>query len=101
MTKQENCQGCNQKNDCQKVYERMGNAKGPSVVWKVVVAFLLPIAIFITALAIFEEILAGVVNDRQARTAISFLLAVLAALVFVVIAKMINAKLRKNENADR
>jgi len=76
MTQQKFCEDCNQKHDCREVYQKLGNTKGPSVVLKAVVAFLLPILVFIGCLAAFEAILA--------RTALSFLLAVLVTFIFVV-----------------
>ena len=91
MTGQKFCKHCSQSHDCQKVYQQLGKAKGPSVASKAAVAFLLPIMAFIAALAAFEKILAGLVNSKQARTAISFLLAGSAVLVWVLIVKVINS----------
>ena len=41
MAQEEFCQGCNQRHRCQEVYQRLGSTEGPSVAFKVVVAFLL------------------------------------------------------------
>ena len=59
MTQYKHCQGCSQKHDCQDIYQKLANLKGPSVALKVIIAFLLPILVFIIILAIFEEILYG------------------------------------------
>ncbi len=84
MTQQKFCEDCNQKHDCREVYQKLGNTKGPSVVLKAVVAFLLPILVFIGCLAAFEAILA--------RTALSFLLAVLVTFIFVVSCSLLVAR---------
>ena len=87
MTQQKFCQDCNQQHDCQKVYRQLGGIKGPSVVSKVVVAFLLPLVVFIVALAAFEGILARAIDNREAQTAISFLLALSVTFFCILITK--------------
>jgi len=68
----------------------MGNTKGPSIVNKVIVAFLLPLVVFITSLATFERIFAGATSVEQAQTAVSFLLALLTTFVCILITRVIN-----------
>jgi len=96
MAQQRFCQECNQRHNCQEIYEQLGNTKSPSVVLKVVAAFLLPVMVFIAALATFEKILAGVIDTKGLQTALSFLLALSAALVCVLIIKAINKRPDKN-----
>ncbi len=93
MDNQEFCQGCEQQHSCQEVYRQLGNTKGHSVVLKVVAAFLLPIAVFIATLAVSEAILAKL----QMQTAISFLLALSAVFVCILITKAINKRFSKNQ----
>lgn len=45
------CSECHQKERCGRVFETLGKAEGPNVTWKVLVAFLLPIIVFILSLA--------------------------------------------------
>ena len=71
----------------------MGRAESPSVVFRVVAAFLLPLVVFILSLAVFEGILAGAINSKEMRTAISFLLALGAVLICILITEAI-----KHEN---
>ena len=84
MGEQKFCQDCNQKQNCQKVYHQLGNTKSPSVVFKVVVAFLLPIVVFIASLAAFEKILSKTVDTKELQTVFSLLAAVAVTIVFVV-----------------
>ncbi|MFH1717588.1 MAG: SoxR reducing system RseC family protein [Planctomycetota bacterium] len=96
MVQQESCQGCHQRDDCQKVYEQLGNIKSPSVAVKVVLAFLLPLVVFILSLAVFEKILAGSFDSGQLRTAVAFLLALLATLICILIVKFTNRHFGQN-----
>ena len=96
MAQEKFCQDCNQKHDCRKIYEQLGNVKGPSVVFKVIVAFLLPVVVFIASLVAFERILAGVIDTKGSQTVLGFLLALSAALVCVLIIKAINKRPDKN-----
>ncbi len=92
MVEQKFCQGCSQKHDCQDIYQKLANLKGPSVVLKVVVAFLLPILVFIASLAAFERMLAEAVNSEELLTALSFLLALSVTFGLMLIIKVINCK---------
>jgi len=92
MSEQKFCQECDQKNDCQKIYQQLGNIEGPSLAVKVIFAFLLPLVVFIASLAVFERILAGVINTERAQTAISFLLALLATFFCILVIRVANRK---------
>ncbi len=81
MAQQKFCEDCNQKHDCREVYRKLGNTKGPPVVLKAVVAFLLPVLVFIASLAAFEAILV--------RTALSFVLALSVTFVCILITRTI------------
>ena len=94
MAEQKFCQDCDQKRDCQKAYTQLGDMKGPSVVFKVIVAFLLPLVVFIVSLAVFEEIFAKAVNTKELRTVLSFVVALLAAFVCILIVKAVDRQLR-------
>jgi hypothetical protein len=90
MASQRFCQDCIQKHDCRSVYEQLGGAPGPSVALKAVLAFLLPLMVFIVSLAVFERVLAGAINTEQVQTALSFLLALLATFICILITRVIN-----------
>jgi hypothetical protein len=93
MTQQKFCQDCDQKHDCRKVYQQLGNVKGPSVISKVIVAFLLPLVVFIVSLAVFQEIFAEAINTEELRTVLSFLIAMLITFVCILIVQAINRQL--------
>jgi len=90
------CQECEQKHKCQEIYQQLGKAQGPSVAFKAVVAFLLPLLIFIVSLAAFEGILAGI-TDIKLCIALGFLLALLVTLAAILIIKVVSKYLNKNK----
>jgi hypothetical protein len=96
MVEQKFCQECNERQKCQEVYEHLGKAEGPSVVLKVVLAFLLPLLVFIGLLAGFERVLARGIDAKELRTAVSLLLSVLGTLGVVLIIRMINKQLSRS-----
>ncbi len=97
MAQQKFCQECDQKHQCQEIYQQLGKAKGPSVAFKAMAAFLLPILIFIASLAAFEGILAGKIDIKELRIALDLLLALAVTFVCILIIKVINRQLNKNK----
>jgi len=100
MDEQKFCQGCNQKDECQKVYQHLGNFKGPSFVSQVIIAFLVPVMVFIVSLAVFEKIFTGAVNAKELQTVLSFLLALSVTFVCVLILRII-CRSFENRNPDK
>jgi len=92
MAEQKICENCKQKNNCQEVYRRLGDVKGPSVVVKVITAFLLPLVVFIVTLAVSERFLAGAISNEQLQTALSYLLALLSSFICILIVRVIHRR---------
>ncbi len=90
MTQQELCQQCDQRQNCGEVYEQLGNIEGPSIVRKVVLAFLLPLVVFTVSLAIFERMFSGVIRAGQVQSALSFAAALSLTLVCILLTKVID-----------
>ena len=97
MAEDKFCSNCAQKPDCKAVYQQLGQGKGPSVVAKAAKAFLLPIAVFIGGLVLFDELLTDVIQDQRTRTAVVFLLGAGVSFVFVLIVKTIESFLLKGK----
>ena len=72
----------------------MGKAEGHSVVLKVVTAFLVPLVVFIAALAASEKILAGIINSKELQTVLSFLLALAVTFIVVGCSLLIRGKIK-------
>jgi hypothetical protein len=96
MEQSEFCKGCSQAHACGKVYEHLGKADGPSVTWKVVVAFLLPMAIFIGALGVCGGLVNGVVAARY-ETPLAALLATAITTAYVLVASVIARRSHRSE----
>lgn len=92
MAEQKFCQDCTQNRDCRKAYNQLGSTEGPSVVVKVIVAFLLPVVVFIGSLAAFGKVLAKAVDSKELQTVLSFLIAMLVTFVCILIIKAINRR---------
>lgn len=101
MAEKDFCSQCPQSRDCKAVYEQLGKSQGPNVVTKVVVAFLLPIAVFIAALALFDHALAKVIAGQNVRIAAGFVLAAGASFVCILIVRVVNVRLAKNRAPDK
>jgi len=97
MAQRKFCQSCNQKNNCQEVSQKLGNAQGQSVVFEVIIAFLLPLVVFIVSLAAYERILAYTINIKQLQTTLIFLMALLTTFTCILIIRVINRQLSKNK----
>ena len=99
MDQQKFCQDCHQKHDCQEVYRRLGGSECPPVFLKVIVAFLLPMLIFIVSLAIFDRILAGsggsfLYSSQSLQTVVIFLMALVTTVVCMLIMKLLEKLIR-------
>lgn len=84
MAEQDFCHTCIQKHDCQKIYHELGNSRGPSVAVKVSLAFLLPLVVFIVALAVFRKIFGGMAEPVRTAVALAVALVSTLACVFIV-----------------
>ena len=87
MVLEDSCQNCGHKDKCAQVYEKLGNAAGPSIVLSVVISLLLPLIVFIAALLFFERIFVSVIQIEKLRVAVTFLVAALTAFVSAIILK--------------
>ncbi len=101
MTRQEFCRQCIHKNSCSEIYRVLGSKRGPSVLSRVLSAFLLPAAMFIASVAASMHVIAKFIHSPEIQNALAFLLAVAATLLFVPAFKLITAKLKKPHSPDR
>jgi positive regulator of sigma E activity len=85
MVKENICQECSQKDSCRQTFEKLGRTEGPSVTIKSILAFLLPLVIFIVSLAVFEKVF-------QKNTGISFLLAAGATSIYITVVWFLSKK---------
>ena len=90
MGHEKKCDACQKSDKCEDAYRRLGEVEGPSVVFKVLVAFVVPILVFIGSLMVFEPILARFINSQRLLTIANFLFALSVTFVIMLIFKFIN-----------
>ncbi len=85
MAPDKSCEGCSHEHDCKKVYEQLGCVDGPSVTGPVVLAFLVPILVFVAALGGLAWLLeSAVARPYQTPVAVALALATTAGVMLVV-----------------
>jgi len=89
MAEQKSCQDCQQKHDCMEAYKKLGDFKGPSVLPKIIVAFLLPIVVFLVSLAVFDGFIAQAITLRSVSIVSGLLFSSACSFVFVLAARFI------------
>ena len=77
MTQNRQCKGCQHRNTCEDMYRRLGHSTAPSVTAHVLVAFVLPLVVFVFSLAGAQKMWSGLANP-QLITLVSFLSALAA-----------------------
>ncbi len=75
MSEQNFCRDCSQSHNCGRVYSQVGHSEAPSVVVKVIAAFLVPIWTLIAVLGVCEWFLADRIENGGFRTVLSFAIA--------------------------
>jgi hypothetical protein len=80
------CDGCEQKDRCAEVYEKLGHSEGPNVASKAVAAFIVPVAAFVAAVLIAQPFLKNKIENAKLMVLIELAigLAAAAAAVFIV-----------------
>lgn len=94
MKSDNNCSQCGHKDGCRLMYEKLGKAGGSGVAMKAIIAFLVPIGVFIGTLAAGERLL----QDRfeeNILTLVSFSLAVCVTLLVVFVIRAMNGPVKK------
>lgn len=93
MDENEFCSNCPQENDCKTTYELLGKAKGPPVAIRAIVAFLVPIAVFIATLAAFQKLGEKIIENKDGRVALSAFLAICITFACIMILKYTDKRL--------
>ncbi len=93
MEPDKNCESCGEKDRCQSIYEAMGKFKGPSVLVKVLLVFLLPMLIFITSLIIFESYLEKLTDNRNLVIAGSAIFSAVISFIYILIASAVHKRI--------
>ncbi|MBL7107156.1 MAG: hypothetical protein ISS77_06085 [Phycisphaerae bacterium] len=89
------CDECPQKDSCKDVYRQLGEYNGPSIAFKVLVVFVIPVLIFIFTLAVVDKLLLRSINSRDMVSLVSFLIALIVTLLVVFIISFVIKKYSK------
>jgi hypothetical protein len=96
MDRNDPCSGCGQKKTCRDVYDKIGKTKGPNVALKAIVAFLLPLFVFIVSLAGAEKLLEGRFEGGML-SFLSFLLAFGVTFLLVLVIRAFRGPVHNNQ----
>ena len=99
MKTDDSCSGCGQKDTCRQAYEKMGRAEGPNVAPKAIVAFLVPIGVFIGVLAGSQQFLQDRLKENRL-ILVSFILALCMTLSVVFVIRALSGP-NKKEHCDK
>lgn len=94
MVQSKSCEGCSQAHDCKKVYEHLGGSEGPPITRMVLVAFLLPILVFIVALGGFGWLLQDAVAGPY-QTPLALVLALATTVGVLLVVRILSRPHRK------
>jgi hypothetical protein len=90
MTQFEPCDKCGQKLSCREAFRRLGSIpREGGVVRSILAAFVLPLVVFIAALAVAQRLLEKYIDSAGLRAAVALLAAIAVAAVCVAIVRMI------------
>jgi len=95
MVQSESCEGCSQPHDCKKVYEHLGCSGGPPITREALIAFLVPILVFMTALGGFGWFLKNAVGTPY-RTPLALVLALAVTVAVMLVVRVATRRHRMN-----
>ena len=87
-----NCGKCLHKDSCKEVYAKLGEYKGPSVVWKIILVFLVPLFSFIVFLIAAEKLIKPLIGSELIGSLLSFSAAIVFTFLIIVITSFLVRK---------
>lgn len=96
MIEYQQCKSCGQKDSCRVAYEQMSKYKGPSVLGKVFGAFVLPLAVFIISLILFDKFAASAIRGDKLKILLNLGIATTLTFASIMAIQFVNRKFREN-----
>jgi uncharacterized membrane protein (DUF373 family) len=93
---QQQCQSCGMKDSCKEVYKQLGECKAPNVLTKVIMAFLLPLILFIFSIVLFDRLLIEKLKSERASNLAAFGAAIAIVFLYLLFLKLLNFRRRNN-----
>ena len=96
------CENCSYRHSrgrcCIDIYQQLGQSKCPSIVGKVLLAFVLPLLVFIASLVLAGYLLSIFINESRMSALYAFLIAAALTIVFVQLIRILTRKPIDTEN---
>ncbi len=96
MVQHKQCSQCGDKSSCREVLQLLGNSEQPPVIGQALVAFVLPIVVFMGVLATAQQLLEKQIESVPLRTIVALLPAIGAAVLCVAVARMLGNRSGKS-----
>jgi hypothetical protein len=93
---QHQCQSCGMQDTCKEAYKKLGECNAPSVLTKVISAFLLPLILFIISIVLGQKYLMGILKSERSADLAAFAAAVVVVFLYLLTLKVINIWRRQN-----
>jgi len=93
---QQQCQSCGIKDSCKEAYKKLGESNVPNVLTKVILAFLLPLILFIFSIVIGEELLIEKLESKKAANIAAFATAIAVVFLYLFTLKLFKFRRRNN-----
>ena len=91
------CDGCKHKDSCKEVYEKLGQHKGPNIAFKAIMAFVVPVVVFVLAALAVGPLLKNKIENVRLVILIQLAAGLAAAGVVVFIVRHFE---RKNQSVN-
>jgi hypothetical protein len=90
------CENCGYRHGrgrcCIDIYKQLGRTKGPSIVGKVFLAFVLPLLVFIAGLVLAGYVLSIFLDESSINALLAFLIAIALTVFFVQLIRVFTRK---------
>ncbi len=86
------CDGCEQKDRCREVYAKLGQSTGPNVAFKAVLAFVVPIGVFVVVAALVQFLLKNKIENARLMVLIQLAVGFIAAGIVVWVIRQLSRK---------
>lgn len=94
--KEKNCRSCKDRQSCRDVFRSLGQSDAPPVALKAIIAFLLPVLIFIASLFIADKLLKQLIKADSLAMILGFVGALFVTFIYILCVRPFFKKDRTN-----
>jgi uncharacterized protein YqhQ len=92
------CNRCHNKHDCQSIYQTLGRSNAPNVTLHVILAFIMPVLVFVFSLAVSDRILETIFENSLFKTVVGAVLALIVTFIYLFIVRLFYSKPSNKKN---